>query len=63
MRGETTPVSRAGRIVFDLSELHDAATLMLICRGCGTIFQSDFEEDFCACCVERRELLNLPKPR
>lgn len=46
-------------LVIDLSEYHDAPTLLLVCNGCGGIFQSDWEERWCARCVHNREVLGL----
>lgn len=60
MQGRTaTEPSTAFMIVFDNSELNPApgAALTILCKGCGHLFESDFEERFCGLCVKRRELL------
>lgn len=47
------------QLVIDLSEYHDAPTLLLVCKGCRQVFQSDWEEPWCGRCVERREVLGI----
>lgn len=46
--------------VIDYGDVRETQTLLLTCRGCGCCWYSDFEEKFCADCVKRRELLDLP---
>lgn len=61
--GSRTPANNNHvQLVIDLSEYHDAPTLLLVCRGCGGVFQSDWEERWCARCVHNREVLGLNVP-
>jgi hypothetical protein len=60
-QSQTRPPDSRMALIIDLSAYHDTATLLIRCHDCGAMFQSDFEESFCGCCVERRELIS-PAP-
>jgi len=62
--GSGTPANNTTKLslVIDLSEYHDTPTLLIRCHGCEAIFQSDYEEQWCGRCVERREVLGLNVP-
>lgn len=59
--GSGTPANNTPHVSFviDLSEYHEAPTLIILCKGCGSLFQSDWEEPWCARCVHNREVLGL----